>query len=36
MISIEKWMILTSLPTNVGDLDKLTVAKDFKNLPKVQ
>ena len=39
MISIEKWMILTSLqklPNNVGDLDKLIVAKGFKNLPKVQ
>ena len=39
MISIEKWMILTSLqklPNNVGDLEKLIVAKGFKNLPKVQ
>ena len=39
MISIEKWMILTSLqklPNNVADLDKLIVAKGFKILPKVQ
>ena len=26
----------TKLPKNVGDLDKLIVAKDFKKLPKVQ
>ena len=26
----------TKLPKNVGDLDKLIVAKGFKNLPKVQ
>ena len=39
MISIEKWLILISLqklPNNVGDLDKLIVAKGFKNSPKVQ
>ena len=39
MISQEKWYILTpiqKLPTNVGDLGKLIVAKDFKKLPKVQ
>ena len=39
MILIEKWMILTSLqklPNNVGDFDKLIVAKGFKKLPKVQ
>ena len=38
MISVEKWKILTrfqKLPKNVGDLDKLIVAKGF-NLPKVQ
>ena len=32
-------MLLTSLqklPNNVGDLDKLIVAKGFKKLPKVQ
>ena len=37
MISLEKWMILTplqKLSKNVGDLDKLNVAKGFKNLPK--
>ena len=36
MISIEKWMILTSLQklhNNAGDLEKLIVAKGFKNLP---
>ena len=27
---------LQKLPKNVGDLGKLIVAKDFKNLPKVQ
>ena len=39
IISIEKWSILTplqKLPKNVGDLDKLIVAKGFKKLPKVQ
>ena len=39
MIQQEKWEILTpipKLPKNVGDLDKLIVAKGFKNLPKVQ
>ena len=39
MISQEKLMILTplqKLPKNVEDLGKLIVAKDFKNLPKVQ
>ena len=39
MISLEKWQILTplqKLPKNVGDLDKLIVAKGFKNLPKVE
>ena len=37
MISLEKWTILTPLqkfPKNVGDLDKLIVAKGFKNCPK--
>ena len=39
IISVEKWSILTPLqkvPKNVGDLDKLIVAKGFKKLPKVQ
>ena len=39
MISLEKFKILTplqKLPKNVGDLDKLIVAKGFKKLPKVQ
>ena len=27
---------LQQLPRNVGDLDKLIVAKGFKELPKVQ
>ena len=39
MISLEKWMILTTLqklPKNVGYLGKLIVAKGFKKLPKVQ
>ena len=39
MISLEKIMILTplqKLPKNVGDLDKLFVAKGFEKLPKVQ
>ena len=36
MISIEKWMILTSLqklPNNVGDLEKLIVAKGVEACP---
>ena len=33
MISLEKWYILTPYK-NVGDLDKLIVAKGFKNCPK--
>ena len=39
MISQEKLQILRplqKLPKNVGDLDKLIVAKGFKKLPKVQ
>ena len=39
MISLEKWYILTNvqkLPKNVGDLGKLSVAKGFKKLPKMQ
>ena len=39
MISLEKLNILTplqKLPENVGDLDKLIVAKGCKKLPKVQ
>ena len=39
MISLEKWMILTTLqklPKNVGDLGKLIVAEGFKNMAKVQ
>jgi len=39
MISLEKLKILRPLqnmPNNVGDLDKLIVAKGFKKLPKVQ
>ena len=39
MISVENWLILTPLQKlhkNVGDLDKLIVAKGFKKLPKVQ
>ena len=39
MVSLEKWMILTplqKLPKNVGDLDKLIIAKGFKKLPEVQ
>ena len=39
MIALEKWYILTplqKLPTNVGDLGKLIVAKGFKKMPKVQ
>ena len=38
MISVEKLMLLTSLqklPKNVGDLDKLIVAKGFEKLAKV-
>ena len=37
MISVEKLKIFTplqKLPKNVGDLDKLVVAKGFKKLPK--
>ena len=36
MISLEKWYIFTplqKLPKNVGDLDKLIVAKGFKKWP---
>ena len=39
MISLEKWLIFKpkqKLPKNVGDLDKLIVAKGFKKFPKVQ
>ena len=39
MIPLEKLKILTplqKLPKNVGDLDKLIVAKGFKKLPNVQ
>ena len=39
MISLEKWSILTSrqkISKNVGDLDKLIVAKGFKMVPKCQ
>ena len=39
MISLEKLKIITplqKLPKNVGDLDKIIVAKGFKKLPKVQ
>ena len=39
MISLEKINILTplqTLPKNVGDLGKLSVAKGFEKLPKVQ
>ena len=38
MISQEKWKISTilqKLPKTVGDLGKIIVATDFKNLPKV-
>ena len=38
MISLEMLKILTplqKLPKNVGDLDKLIVAKGFEKLPKV-
>ena len=37
MISLEKWKISTpvqKLPKNVGDLDKLIIAKAFKTFPK--
>jgi len=39
IISLEKCSVLRplqKLPKNVGDLDNLIVAKDFKNLFKVQ
>ena len=39
LISLEKWWIFntfTKITYNVGDLDKLFVAKGFKKLPKVQ
>ena len=37
MISLEKYLTpLQNLPKNVGDLDKLIVAKGYKKLPKVQ
>ena len=39
MISLEKFKILTplqKLAKNVGNLDKLIVAKGFEKLPKVQ
>ena len=39
MISLEKLKMLTplqKLPKNVGDLGKITVAKGFEKLPKVQ
>ena len=39
MISLEKWMILTSLqkmPNNVCNLGKIIVATGFEWLPKVQ
>ena len=39
MISLERWIILTSLQklsSNVGDLAKLIVAISFEWLPKVQ
>ena len=39
MISIEKLKIKTTLqklPKNVGDLGKISVARGFKRLPKVQ
>ena len=38
-MALEKWLILSplqKLPKNVRDLGKFIVAKDFKNLPKVQ
>ena len=39
MVSLENIKIFTplqKLPKNVGDFDKLIVAKGFKKLPKVQ
>ena len=39
MISLQIFKIFTpsqKLPKNVGDLDKLIVAKGLKKLPKVQ
>ena len=39
MISLEKWMVLTSLQklsNNVGDLGKIIVATGFEWLPKVK
>ena len=39
MISLETWYFLTPLQKllkNVGDLDKLIVAKGFQKLPQVQ
>ena len=39
MISLKKLCILTplrKLPKNMGDLGYLIVAKDFKNLPKIE
>ena len=39
MVSLEKWMILTTLlklPKNGEDWGKLIVAKGFKKLPKIQ
>ena len=39
MISLEKWMILTTLQklhNNVGELGKIIVATGFEQLPKVQ
>ena len=37
MISVESILtLLQKLPKNVGDLDKLIVAKGLEKLPKVQ
>ena len=39
MVTLKRCLILITLqklPKNVGDLGKLTVAKGFKKLPKVQ
>ena len=39
MISQQKWKVLTpsqKLPKNMGDFGKLSVAKGFKKVPKVQ
>ena len=39
MMTLEKWKNWTPLqkmPKNVVDMDKVIVAKCFKNLPKVQ